>query len=248
MLQRIDRPSTLKAPTGVILGTTRVLRTAANALEGFEARRRFRGAPTAPAEAYEFVASFQYGDVRPAPIQIREEIIGLLGRLSEQPPRSVVELGTARGGTLFLLTRVAAGDATLVSVDVRGGPFGGGYPRTLSPLLNHSRASGRQSTSFAATPILQPRSIVFGKPSAFRRLICSSSTPITPTRASVLTTRCTPPSSGAALSRSTTSSKGPPERVGGVPRFWKEIRTEGSEEIVADWGQGGYGIGLMRQP
>jgi predicted O-methyltransferase YrrM len=40
---------------------------------------------------------------------------------------------------------------------------------------------------------------------------------------------------------------GPVEAVGDVPRFWREIRTHDSEEIVERWDQGGYGIGLLRR-
>ena len=43
---------------------------------------------------------------------------------------------------------------------------------------------------------------------------------------------------------------GPPEKVGGVPEFWAELTADGvsNEEIVEDWGQGGYGIGVVRVP
>jgi predicted O-methyltransferase YrrM len=39
------------------------------------------------------------------------------------------------------------------------------------------------------------------------------------------------------------------EMVGGVPRFWREVRTEldNPREIVESWEQGGYGIGLGRR-
>ena len=39
---------------------------------------------------------------------------------------------------------------------------------------------------------------------------------------------------------------GPRENVGGVPRFWKEIKNfHKSREIVKDWNQRGYGIGII---
>jgi predicted O-methyltransferase YrrM len=55
------------------------------------------------------------------------EILELLIDLQAVPPRVIVEIGTAAGGTLLLLARVAAPDALLVSVDLRGGGYGGGY-------------------------------------------------------------------------------------------------------------------------
>ena len=42
-------------------------------------------------------------------------------------PSVVVEIGTLRGGTLWAWTRVAAPDALIVSIDLPGGSFGGGY-------------------------------------------------------------------------------------------------------------------------
>lgn len=52
------------------------------------------------------------------PSQIRTEICGLLRLLAQNPPRSVLEIGTNRGGTLYLFARHAAPDARLLSVDL----------------------------------------------------------------------------------------------------------------------------------
>ena len=46
----------------------------------------------------------------------------------KRKPRFLLEIGTARGGTLFLFTRVSSSDALIISVDLPGGLFGGGYP------------------------------------------------------------------------------------------------------------------------
>jgi predicted O-methyltransferase YrrM len=59
--------------------------------------------------------------------QKKAEILALLDRLRPLQPRRVLEIGTAAGGTLFLLSRVAAPDALLVSIDLPEGGFGGGY-------------------------------------------------------------------------------------------------------------------------
>ena len=55
------------------------------------------------------------------------EILELLIDLEAARPRVIVEIGTAAGGTLLLLARVAAPEALLVSIDLRGGGYGGGY-------------------------------------------------------------------------------------------------------------------------
>ena len=42
---------------------------------------------------------------------------------------------------------------------------------------------------------------------------------------------------------------GSPDLVGGVPRFWQELKAEIEvEEIVEDWDQGGFGIGVVTTP
>lgn len=69
-----------------------------------------------------------------SPIQSRPEITALLRVLKQTSPKRVLEIGTASGGTLFLFTRVAAADALLVSLDLPGGPGGGGYPAWKIPL------------------------------------------------------------------------------------------------------------------
>jgi predicted O-methyltransferase YrrM len=63
-----------------------------------------------------------------APGQVRSEIVSLAGMVRERQPRTVVEIGTATGGTLFLWCAMAHPEATVVSIDLPGGIHGGGYP------------------------------------------------------------------------------------------------------------------------
>ena len=51
------------------------------------------------------------------PLQVKEEVTELLKILSAKRPHSVLEIGTANGGTLFLFAQVAAPDATIMSLD-----------------------------------------------------------------------------------------------------------------------------------
>jgi len=76
--------------------------------------------------------SFRFGppalfSIKPA--QLKEEISEFLKILQTTRPKTILEIGTERGGTFYLLTKVASSDATLISMDLPGGPFGGGYPR-----------------------------------------------------------------------------------------------------------------------
>jgi cephalosporin hydroxylase len=68
------------------------------------------------------------------PVQVRDEILELLRILNELKPKTVIEIGTAGGGTLFLFCQVSSEDATVISIDLPGGKFGGGYPKWKVPL------------------------------------------------------------------------------------------------------------------
>jgi len=81
-----------------------------------------------------FAFSFRFLGISIKPTQVKEEIMGLLKLLQNIKPKVVLEIGTARGGTLFLFTRVVQPDTTLISIDLLGGPFGGGYPTWRIPL------------------------------------------------------------------------------------------------------------------
>jgi predicted O-methyltransferase YrrM len=48
------------------------------------------------------------------------ELAALLGYLSRRPPRVIVEIGTAKGGTLYLWSRVASLGGLVVSIDKPG--------------------------------------------------------------------------------------------------------------------------------
>ena len=60
-------------------------------------------------------------------MQRRPEILGLAERLRELSPRVIVEIGTFKGGTLFVFCRVAREVRRVVSIDLPGGEYGGGF-------------------------------------------------------------------------------------------------------------------------
>jgi predicted O-methyltransferase YrrM len=60
--------------------------------------------------------------------QVRSEIVQLTDLVGKRRPKTVVEIGTAQGGTLILWCRQADPAATIVSLDLPGGIHGGGYP------------------------------------------------------------------------------------------------------------------------
>jgi predicted O-methyltransferase YrrM len=72
------------------------------------------------------VFPFRLLSIRPA--QVEEEITELLRLFAKHEPKFLLEIGTAKGGTLFLLARVSSPDAMIISIDLPSGRFGGGYP------------------------------------------------------------------------------------------------------------------------
>jgi cephalosporin hydroxylase len=67
--------------------------------------------------------------------QVRSEILALGKLLQDAAPKRSLEIGTAYGGTLFFLCTLSPPDALMISVDLRAGQFGGGYPRRKIPLF-----------------------------------------------------------------------------------------------------------------
>jgi predicted O-methyltransferase YrrM len=54
---------------------------------------------------------------------------------TREAPKTVLEIGTARGGTLWLWCQLADPNAFVVSIDLPGGPYGGGYDAEDVPKL-----------------------------------------------------------------------------------------------------------------
>ncbi|HYE20340.1 MAG TPA: class I SAM-dependent methyltransferase [Tepidisphaeraceae bacterium] len=77
-------------------------------------------------------------------MQVPFEIAGFLREVERLRPRRVLEIGTARGGTLFALTRVADPAAFLISLDLPGGRWGGGYPWWKSKLYKSLALPGQR--------------------------------------------------------------------------------------------------------
>lgn len=92
------------------------------------------GPVTDPEEMFRLASRGWFGSI--SPIQSKYEFVSLLRKLQENTISRVLEIGTASGGTLFMYTRVAEQDATIVSVDLPGGDFGGGYPEKKIPLYS----------------------------------------------------------------------------------------------------------------
>jgi predicted O-methyltransferase YrrM len=68
------------------------------------------------------------------PLQREDELALLVEDVRKLDPGNILEIGTSKGGTLFLWATLAKADARIVSVDLRGGKFGGGYSALRIPI------------------------------------------------------------------------------------------------------------------
>ena len=59
-----------------------------------------------------------------SPVQMRSELVEYARIVAELRPRAALEIGTFRGGTLFIHSRLATPDATLISIDLPGSLLG----------------------------------------------------------------------------------------------------------------------------
>jgi predicted O-methyltransferase YrrM len=201
----------------------------------------------------DLVKRFNYTGITIPSRQIRPAIVGLLRTLEADPPRTVLEIGTASGGTLFLLTRLAAPDALIVSVDLRRGQFGGGYPRWRVPLYR-SFAREAQRVELVLGDSHEPntrdriRSLLGGRAlgpfvdgeHAYEgvRQDFTDYSPLVRRGGLVAFHDIVPSGPG---------KHGDP---GGVPTFWSELKATRSDvtELVEGWELGSCGIGLVRLP
>jgi predicted O-methyltransferase YrrM len=90
--------------------------------------------------AYRGKGFYKTIEPRQNPLEIEELYRAVCGLA----PKRVLEVGTARGGTLYLWTQAATDDATIVSVDLPMGDFGGAYPEEKVPFYQAFARSGQK--------------------------------------------------------------------------------------------------------
>lgn len=85
--------------------------------------------------------------MREGAAQKRNELAAFIDWLAGRDPlRTVVEIGTLRGGTLAAWCALAADGAHIVSIDLPGGKWGGGYAETDEPRLRGYAQPGQTLT------------------------------------------------------------------------------------------------------
>lgn len=182
--------------------------------------------------------------------QNRGEITPLVALVRELRPAAVVEIGTASGGTLFLWTRLATPDATLVSVDL---PWPWATEATEAATLEKLRSfrlDGQRLQCFrkdshAPETRRDVEAALDGRDVDFLFIDGDHSYegvkndflhygPLVRPGGLIAFHDIVPHSEGLG---------------GEVPRFWAEVKAEyGGVDFIESPGQDGFGIGVMRVP
>jgi predicted O-methyltransferase YrrM len=195
-----------------------------------------------------FAASWQFLKLLTIkPDQIREEILQLLAQVAELQPKVMLEIGTAVGGTIYLFSKVIPSNGVIISLDLPGGPFGGGYPDWKIPLYkSFARCNQKihliRCNSHDALSLLKIQEVTGGHAIDFLFIDGDHSyegvkqdfqmyAPLVRKGGIIAFHDIVP---------------GPERFVGGVPRFWSEIKKQHKyQELVKSWGQKGFGIGVL---
>lgn len=114
-------------------------------------------------------ATFSYHQEFLSPVQVTQELAQLVADVRKLHPQTVLEIGTYRGGTLYLWTRLAQPDATLISIDLPGGKFGGGYSPFRIPIYRRFARARQQlhllrANSHAPSTLDETKRLLAGRP------------------------------------------------------------------------------------
>lgn len=77
-------------------------------------------------------------------MQNPNEIERLFDMVAQQKPKRLMEIGTAKGGALYLWCQAADKQAKIVSIDLPDGEFGGGYPSCKIPFYQSFCQEGQE--------------------------------------------------------------------------------------------------------
>lgn len=222
-------------------------------------RKRIRAVSSID-EALDLAYRFSFGGVDFAPWQERSEIRCLLTTIAEIQPKTILEIGTSNGGTLFLFARVASPNALVVSVDLPRGEFGGGYPPWRGHLY-HSFATAAQRIRLLRADSHEPRTLELARAALegrevdvlfidgdhtyggvkrdfemYGRLVRDGGV--------IAFHDIVPPSPTGPRPRNDFALQG-----GEVSQFWADLRSSHQvSEFVEDWQSGRFGIGAIKVP
>jgi predicted O-methyltransferase YrrM len=209
------------------------------------ALRRAAADAATPEAAVEAAFRTRVGSTSITPTQIPEEMVEFLTRVRGDRPRRVLEIGTDNRGTLYLLAWASAPSACVLSIDIRE------YDRLRRQLYDslgrrRQRVRVRRGDSRSDATHAAVERYFRGEP--LDLLFIDGDHAYESVRRDY--ELYAPLVRGGGIIAFHDIVEGPESSVGGVPRFWREVRSSLLEtvEIVHSCDQGGYGIGLGLRP
>lgn len=182
-----------------------------------------------------------------APGQVRSEITSLAELVKELKPKTVLEIGTAEGGTLFLFSRLADPCAKIISIDLPGGEFGGGYPEWKTDLYKSFSSPSQKlyllrENSHSVSTRKQVEEIIGTMPIDF--LFIDGDHTYEGVKKDFEIYSPLVKEGGIIAFHDIVVH--PPEKCCNVHKFWEEIKREDSEEFIENPNQKWAGIGVYR--
>jgi len=184
------------------------------------------------------------------PFQNKNELQQFIERVALINPKTVVEIGTARGGSLFLLSCVSSPHAVLVSIDLPAGLYGGGYPSWKgfifqrfvggAQTLHLIRGDSHKEATFN-------RTVSALKDAAVDLLFIDGDHSYNGVKKDFLQYRTLVRPGGLIVFHDILESKIDNDIT--VAPLWREIQRDfQTEEIVESYNQGQFGIGILTVP
>jgi len=196
----------------------------------------------------ELAYSFTYHDFTLLPFQLKNEIYLLIEILALKKPKTILEIGTSNGGSLFLISKFCPKNSTIISIDLPDGKFGGEFFPEWKNSFYESFASDQQkihlirsnshdeSTKNIVKDILKEKKLDF--------LLIDGDHSYSGVKKDFEMYNSLLSENGIIVFHDICN--GPLENVGEVPKFWKEIKFEHDVfEIIDSDNTMGYGLGFM---
>ena len=190
-----------------------------------------------------------------APYQSRWEFCQLLQELARICPKAMLEIGTAKGGSLLAFSQLCSPDAHIVSVDLPRGPFGGGYPLWKVPLYKAFARSGQRldlvrGDSHSASTFRHVQRLLGGRKLDFLFIDGDHSYEGVRSDFEIYKSLMRP---GGIIAFHDIVAPHPDRPLangnnpGDVPRFWADLATKRPGQAFVDPARHGcFGIGLIR--
>jgi len=181
------------------------------------------------------------------PSQKRLELIEFIKLIAKIRPKIILEIGTSRGGTLFLLSRFSSSDALIISIDLPGGKFGCGYPRSKIPFLKFLASNNQKiilirKDSHKISTLQKVKKIL--KKKKVDLLFIDGDHTYNGVKKDFEMYSSLVKRNGIIAFHDIVDH--PSEMNVGVNKFWKEIKENYKyKEFVEDWNQKWAGIGIL---